>query len=190
MSSPENGKRSSRDLLLEAAGEIMRDSGYAAVTSRKLAARAGLKPQLVHYHFRSMDDLFVELYRKYAAEMLEKQQGVLKAKNPLREMWKVAGEARGVLLTEFLSLANHRKVISREIADFGNRFRRRQIEIMEQVLSERRPEGFPDSPAMVAFLINCISRGLAVEGEFAINEGHAETLVFIEELLAQFDPEK
>ena len=43
MSKPESGKRPSRDLLLEAAEEIMRDSGYAAVTSRKVAARAGLK---------------------------------------------------------------------------------------------------------------------------------------------------
>ena len=48
-----------RSSLLNAAESLMRESGYAAVTSRRLAAKAGLKPQLVHYYFRTMDDLFL-----------------------------------------------------------------------------------------------------------------------------------
>ena len=42
---------------------------YAAVTSRRLANKAGLKPQLVHYYFRTMEELFVdELKDLYSAE--------------------------------------------------------------------------------------------------------------------------
>ena len=50
---------STRAALLDAAQQLMLDEGYAAVTSRRVAAQAGLKPQLVHYYFRTMDDLFL-----------------------------------------------------------------------------------------------------------------------------------
>ena len=39
----------SRARLLDAAEQLLLDDGYAAVTSRRVAAKAGLKPQLVHY---------------------------------------------------------------------------------------------------------------------------------------------
>jgi TetR/AcrR family transcriptional regulator len=55
-----------RGVLLDAAEQLMLEDGYAAVTSRRLAVRAGLKPQLVHYYFRTMDDLFLEVFPRRA----------------------------------------------------------------------------------------------------------------------------
>ncbi len=49
--------------LIQAATEIMLEEGYAAVTSRRVAAKAGVKPPLVHYYFPSMDDLFLAALR-------------------------------------------------------------------------------------------------------------------------------
>ena len=72
MTSPPRARRigatdsQSRAQLLDAAEQLMLDEGYAAVTSRRVAARAGLKPQLVHYYFRTMDDLFIEVFRRRA----------------------------------------------------------------------------------------------------------------------------
>ena len=59
-----------RGLLLDAAEQLMLEEGYAAVTSRRLASKAGLKPQLVHYYFRTMEDLFLEVFRRRAEEGL------------------------------------------------------------------------------------------------------------------------
>ena len=59
-----------RAQLMDAAELVLREEGYAAVTSRRVAARAGLKPQLVHYYFRTMDDLFLEVFRRRAEENL------------------------------------------------------------------------------------------------------------------------
>ena len=59
-----------RALLLDAAEQLMLEEGYAAVTSRRLANKAGLKPQLVHYYFRTMEELFVEVFRRRAEEGL------------------------------------------------------------------------------------------------------------------------
>ncbi len=57
-----------RVLLLDAAEQLMLEEGYAAVTSRRLASKAGLKPQLVHYYFRTMEELFLEVFRRRAEE--------------------------------------------------------------------------------------------------------------------------
>ena len=59
-----------RAQLLDAAERLLLEEGYAAVTSRRVAAKAGLKPQLVHYYFRTMDDLFVAVFRRRADENL------------------------------------------------------------------------------------------------------------------------
>src|ERR1700746_1245156 len=53
-----------RGRLLDAAEQLMIEEGYAAVTSRRLAHKAGLKPQLVHYYFRTMEELFLEVFRR------------------------------------------------------------------------------------------------------------------------------
>ena len=55
-----------RVVLLDAAEQLLLEEGYAAVTSRRVAERAGLKPQLVHYYFRAMDDMFIEVFRRRA----------------------------------------------------------------------------------------------------------------------------
>ena len=60
-----------RGLLLDAAEQLMIEEGYAAVTSRRLANKAGLKPQLVHYYFRTMEELFLEVFRRRGEEALE-----------------------------------------------------------------------------------------------------------------------
>jgi AcrR family transcriptional regulator len=182
-----SAKRTSRFKLLKAAEDLMRESGYAAVTSRRVAAKAGLKPQLVHYYFRTMDDLFLELYRQLATGLMEREKTILSSNKPLSEMWKLTSDARGVLLNEFVALANHRKVIRKEIAEFGDRFRRGQIEIMAHVLAKNNVKGFPWTPAFAAVLLNSLARGLAVESEVGMSEGHAEALTIIKQFIEEFD---
>ena len=178
---------SSRTKLLRAAETLMREQGYAAVTSRQVAKKAGLKPQLVHYHFKSMDELFVALYREFANRLLDKQRRALEADNPLRVLWDLGAEAQGTLLTEFVALANHRKAIRSEIATLGRQYRRHQIATMEKILHEHGGSQLVSNPAVATLVLNCLSRGLAVENVFGINEGHDEALAMVEEFIARFD---
>ena len=62
-----------RVVLLDAAEQLMLDEGYAAVTSRRVAEQAELKPQLVHYYFRTMDELFLAVFRRRAEQGLAAQ---------------------------------------------------------------------------------------------------------------------
>ncbi|MGK2908303.1 MAG: TetR family transcriptional regulator [Sphingobium sp.] len=44
------------------------EEGYAAVSGRKVAARAGLNASLIHYYFPTSDDLLVAAYRRCRTE--------------------------------------------------------------------------------------------------------------------------
>ena len=56
-----------RARMLDAAERIMVREGYAAVTSRRVEAEAGLK---LHYHFGTLDDLFIAVFRRRARATL------------------------------------------------------------------------------------------------------------------------
>ena len=43
---PRVGREATREALIEATAQIMLDEGYAAATSRRVAAKAGVKPAL------------------------------------------------------------------------------------------------------------------------------------------------
>ncbi|HUA95206.1 MAG TPA: TetR family transcriptional regulator, partial [Acidimicrobiales bacterium] len=77
----------SRQALLDATEQIMLEEGYAAVSSRRVAQRAGLKPQLVHYYFLTMEDLFLAAFRRRAEVGLEYLDRVLDTERPLRALW-------------------------------------------------------------------------------------------------------
>lgn len=49
-----------KEKLLRAAFESLRDRGYAATSSRGIGELAGVNPALVFYYFESVDDLLVE----------------------------------------------------------------------------------------------------------------------------------
>src|ERR1700732_3785144 len=113
-----------RGVLLDAAEQLMLEEGYAAVTSRRLADRAGLKPQLVHYYFRTMDDLFLAVFRRRAEQGLKSQARALESPQPLWALWRLGTDlATSRFTMEFAALANHRKSMRAEIAPYGERFR-------------------------------------------------------------------
>src|SRR5262245_33374973 len=78
--------------LLDAAEALMLDEGYAAVSSRRLASRAGLDAGLIYYYFGTMDDLFIALFRRGAERSLERQAQALSSPQPLWGLWDMARE--------------------------------------------------------------------------------------------------
>ena len=58
-----------RTRLLDVTEQVMLADGYAAVTSRRVAADAGVTPALVHYYFKTIDDLFLAVIRRRGAQI-------------------------------------------------------------------------------------------------------------------------
>jgi TetR/AcrR family transcriptional regulator len=180
-----------RTVLLDAAEQLMRDEGYAAVTSRRVAEQAGLKPQLVHYYFRTMDDLFLEVFRRGAEQMLQFHQRALKARQPLWALWELNTDAAGTAMTmEFIALANHRKALRAEIARYAELFRVEQIKALTAAI-ERYDIPFDDYPPTVLMvLMTGATQVLVQEQTLGMFAGHAETVQFAEKWLALLEGER
>jgi len=178
-----------RAQLIDAAEALIVEEGYAAVTSRRVAARAGLKPQLVHYYFRTMDDLFLEVFRRRADRNLVAFEEAIAADGSLRNLWRLNVDPRGTAFTiEFVALANHRKAIRAEIARDAERFRAAQVEAMTAALANR---GIPESqvPPIVALLMMTgLSQVLALEDALGVTAGHDTTRAFVERTLLDLEP--
>ena len=177
-----------RAQLLDAAEALLLDEGYAAVTSRKVAAKAGLKPQLVHYYFRTMDDLYVEVFRRSAERNLAHFEDAIAADASLTNLWRLNADRRGAAFSvEFVALAKHRPAIRAEIARYAERFRAAQIEALGAALAER---GVPEEqmpPIAALLLMTGLAQVLALEDVLGVRTGHDDTVAFIERAIARLD---
>lgn len=179
----------SRAKLVRAAEKLLISEGYAAVTSRRVAAEAGLKPQLVHYYFRSMDDLYLEVFRWRADQALGHLDRVLASPTPLTDLWRFSNEPNWVSLsTEYSALANHRKNIREEVARYGELFRDRQMVVMTAALERVGFDQEQISPAVALVLMNSLSRILAMEAGLGMESGHRETQEWVARWLELIEP--
>src|SRR3954468_7765532 len=165
-----------RVALIEAAQALVVEAGYPAVTSRRVAAKAGLKPQLVHYYFRTMDDLLLAVFRVGADRNLDRQTRALASPTPLRSLWEFSNDPTGTaVMMEFMALANHRPAIRAEIASYAERFRRLQAEALGDVL--RSHDIDLEHPTLgLIVLMTALSRVLMLEGSLGATSGHTEAL--------------
>src|SRR4051794_3610066 len=90
--------------LLDVTEEIILQEGYAAVSSRSVAARAGIQAPLVHYYFPTIDELFVAVLRRRAEPNVDRMAAALGSPEPFRAWWQLASDPRGTaLLLEFIA---------------------------------------------------------------------------------------
>lgn len=185
---PKTRDSTTRDMLIDATSRIMVDEGYAAATSRRVAAEAGVKPALVHYYFPTMDELYLDVFRRGAAAYLERQKKALASDRPLHALWDtLIGPKDTRLLLEFMGLANHRKEIRAEIAAWQERWREMQITALNFVVREHGLDTTEFPPAGIAVVIASIGRMLILEQALGTSGGHDEAVALVNRLLDRYE---
>ena len=180
-----------RTALLDAAQSLMLEGGYAAVTTRRIAAKAGVNSALVYYYFDTMDGLFIALFRRGSERSLERMEAALASPKPLWGLWDVLNDQPNSALTmEFIALANHRKAIRAEIAASGRRFRKLQLKMLSSVLEDYGVDPASWPPASVILLLSGISRFLLIEKAFDVEIGHADTVALVERHIRALEGER
>jgi len=175
-----------RALLLDAAERLLLDEGYAAVTSRRVSAEAGVKPPLVHYYFRTMDDLFVALYRRGADAGLARARAAVTEERPLEAVWQVLADPRGAKFTlEFVALANHRKAIRAEIARDADQVRELQLAAVRAELQRLGISEDDVPPPVLLLVLAGVGQVLRIEQGLGVTGGHEEAVAFVERTLRE-----
>jgi len=180
-----------RALILEAADQLIRDEGYASVSTRRVAARAGLKPSLVHYYFPTTDDLLVAMSRRGAEESDRMISEALQSDDPIRALWNfLTDSSRIAMALEFMAMANHRETVRVHMAEHCEAMRRREVEAFTRLLGERLagPDGC--APEGLSVVLAGIGRALVMEGGLGVTAGHDEARAFVEQWLDRLAPAK
>jgi AcrR family transcriptional regulator len=76
--------------LLDAAERLLISTGHAGLTTRRVAAEAGVNHGLVHYYFGSMEELLLQVLERFSGRLTERQRQMYEADAPFIEKWRTA----------------------------------------------------------------------------------------------------
>jgi len=79
-----------REHILDAAAGLIGTIGYAAASTRAVAAEAGVPLSLVHYHFGSRGGLLAAVLERENARLLKRQRELFASSASLTERWREA----------------------------------------------------------------------------------------------------
>ena len=177
-----------RALLLDVTERLLVEESFAAVTSRRVAAEAGVNAALVHYYFPTLDDLFVAVYKRRTEHLVQRLTEDLRTDQPLWAMWEYNSDRTGTALaSEFLALANHRTAIRAEIAEVAERLHAIQLDALSGVLERYGIDTEVVTPAAVVMLMVAIPRAMVIEEALGMTGGHQETRALVEHFLERLE---
>jgi AcrR family transcriptional regulator len=180
-----------RATLLDGTEQLILEAGYAAVTYRNVAAKAGVTGGLVQYYFPTLDDLFLALLRRRSDANLERLLAALEERpdEPLRIIWEFnTDETSAGLMMEFLALANHRKSIQSEIAEVTRRARKVQVDALAVRWPQYASSAEGLSPGSLLFLMATVPKMMLLEESVGIAAAHDDVLRLVEGYLDSVEP--
>lgn len=172
------------DAMLNAAEAILRDEGYPALTSRRVAEHLGLTQRLVYYYFRTMDDLVLETFRRLAIRELQRLRSATSSNQPLHHIWSVCmntSDAR--LISEFMALANRIEALRQEVINFIEESRKIQIAALKKVLPKGESTAGALPPEVIAFFGTSLALALTRESALGVRKAHSSVQKVIEQFL-------
>lgn len=173
--------------ILDATEQVLREEGYGAVSSRRVAEVAGIRQGLVYYYFATMDDLLLECFKRRTARGLERYEAEAAGEKPVRAIWKDLSEMVDARLAfEFVALANHHPGIRDEVNRFLLAARDLHARTIAREAEARGLDLSPASPRALAFLIYAATQVMAREQATGVTDGHAEVRELFGVLIDRF----
>jgi len=182
-------RAAAEEALLDAAERLLADSGYAGVTTRRLAEEAGINHGLVHYYFGSNENLLVHTLERFTGRLIARQRELYGSDLPFPDKWRTAMR---YLVSEDLSyekvwfelqaLAWNNADIRARLARVNAEWRAVLTEAFEQ---PRRELGIgPPLEALVS-LVMTFNLGIIVERLGGIEAGHRGLLDWIDQWISR-----
>jgi AcrR family transcriptional regulator len=173
--------------MLDCAEDILREEGYGALTSRRVAERLGVKQRLVYYYFRSMDDLIAETFRRLATRELEQLRKALSGTLPLRDIWDVCIHTQDArMVAEFIALANRSDSLRKEVVNFIEQSRKMHVAALKKAaLAGDTADCLP--PIAIAIFATSAALTLHREAQIGVKMGHHQILNVIRQFIERWE---
>ena len=175
-----------RVLFIDAAEELLRSEGYVAISARQVAAKAGLKTQLLYYYFLTMDDLILAVVKRINERRLHRFNEALAAPEPLRALWEMNSDPTNAALSaELTTIATHREAVRAEVIREAREFRALQRDAVTKLIGKRAGK---DAPAAGLLMIATgLARTLVSESSLGLTDGHAEARAIVDRYLRELE---
>ncbi len=177
------------EAMLNAAEEVLKEEGYGALTSRRIANFLGIKQRLLYYYFRSMDELIQETFKRLSIRELARLQAAISSDRPLHEVWGICintSDAR--LISEFMALANHNEGVRNEVINFIEESRRLQVKALKKAMAKNTQDENSLPPAAIAIIGTSLALTLNRESSLGVKQGHAAVKKVIKQYFDQLEP--
>jgi AcrR family transcriptional regulator len=185
---PRAATEEKRMRLLDATEEIMLKEGYAAVSSRSVAAAVGINAPLVHYYFPTIDDLFVAVLARRAGRNVDRMADALASAEPLRAWWELASDPRGTaLFVELMAAANHRPALKAQVGAVARRVRAMQMARLGTLLGEYGVDADRFPPALVAAAVQGLAFGVVQDQAAGYDTAADEAAAAVGRLIADLE---
>jgi AcrR family transcriptional regulator len=177
--------RAQEEALLDAAERLLLELGYSKVTTRRVAAEAGLNHGLVHYYFGSVENLLVRALERFTERLTARQRAMYSDPDvPFLEKWRRAmhylvGEdlAYEKIWLELQALSWNHPELRDQVARVNEEWR----SVLTEAFEEPREHYGIDMPldALVS-LVMTFNEGIILERAQGITAGHRELLAWID----------
>jgi TetR/AcrR family transcriptional regulator len=185
VAAPSVARSAAEDALLDAAERLLVEVGYAGITTRRLAEKAGVNHGLVHYYFGSMENLLVRVLERFTERLTARQRALYAAVEvPFIEKWRQAmrylvGEdvEYEKIWLELQALSWNNPELQEQVARVNAEWRG----VLTEAFAEPRRAYGIDMPleALVSLVIT-FNEGVILERAQGIDEGHRELLAWID----------
>jgi AcrR family transcriptional regulator len=174
-----------REQLIDVAERMIAEEGCAAVTTRRLSEQLGLKRQIVHYYFHSIEDLIIAVIQRQGDRLGNRIKASLENGETPESLWQ-PGSSSPAAVFELMARATRSKPIRDEISRYLIEFRKMRAEALAKTLGLRGMEPTVP-PVVVATILTAVGQALALEEGIAVSLGHEETRHYIESWLSAIE---
>ncbi|PEQ13042.1 TetR family transcriptional regulator [Novosphingobium sp. PC22D] len=174
--------------MLDGAEDVLREEGHAALTSRRVAERVGVKQRLIYYYFSTMDELVVAMFRRLSERELARLAQAAGSDLPMRHIWDICIHTADARLTaEFMALAARIDGLRKEVIRFIEESRRIQIAAIERAAA--RSGAAQVMPAdCLALIATSLSLTLIREEQLGVEIGHQPARALVEAIFERYEP--
>ena len=185
MAAPSVARTTAEEALLDAAERLLVDVGYAAITTRRLAAEAGVNHGLVHYYFGSLENLLLRVLERFTERVTARQRAMYADPElPFLEKWRQAmrylvGDdvVYEKIWLELQALAWNRPELREPVSRVNDEWRAVLTEAFDE---PRRAYGIEMPLDALVSLVMTFNEGIVVERAQGISRGHRELLSWID----------
>ncbi|MGH3010327.1 MAG: TetR/AcrR family transcriptional regulator [Gaiellaceae bacterium] len=184
--------RAQEEAFLDAAERLLLELGYSKVTTRRVAAEAGLNHGLVHYYFGSVENLLVRVLERFTERLTARQREMyVDPEIPFLEKWRQAMrylvgddvEYEKIWL-ELQALAWNQPELQERVARVNDEWR----SVLTEAFAEPRERyGIAMPLDALVSLVMTFNEGIILERAQGITAGHQELLTWIDDWLEARD---